>query len=81
MYGGGCNGQPAAKQADLVLVMNIHSDYLDTAAIACVRKAGALVGAPLFVGIQPQRMRGRKFSGVRSFSHRLASHSREKHGA
>jgi L-ascorbate metabolism protein UlaG (beta-lactamase superfamily) len=36
----------AAKQADLVLVTDIHQDHLDPAAIAKVRKAGAPVVAP-----------------------------------
>lgn len=36
----------AAKQADLVLVTDIHEDHLDPAAIAKVRKAGAPVVAP-----------------------------------
>jgi len=36
----------AAKQADLVLVTDIHQDHLDPAAIARVRKAGAPVVAP-----------------------------------
>ena len=36
----------AAKQADLVLVTDIHGDHLDPAAIARVRKAGAPVVAP-----------------------------------
>jgi L-ascorbate metabolism protein UlaG (beta-lactamase superfamily) len=35
-----------AKQADLVLVTDIHQDHLDPAAIAKVRKAGAPVLAP-----------------------------------
>lgn len=36
----------AAKQADLILVTDIHQDHLDPAAIAKVRKAGAPVVAP-----------------------------------
>jgi L-ascorbate metabolism protein UlaG (beta-lactamase superfamily) len=36
----------AAKQADLVLVTDIHQDHLDPAAIARVRKTGAPVVAP-----------------------------------
>jgi L-ascorbate metabolism protein UlaG (beta-lactamase superfamily) len=36
----------ATKQADLVLVTDIHQDHLDPAAIAKVRKAGAPVVAP-----------------------------------
>ena len=36
----------AAKQADLILVTDIHEDHLDTAAIKRVRKAGAPVVAP-----------------------------------
>jgi L-ascorbate metabolism protein UlaG (beta-lactamase superfamily) len=36
----------SAKQADLVLVTDIHQDHLDPAAIAKVRKAGAPVVAP-----------------------------------
>jgi len=36
----------ATKQADLVLVTNIHQDHLDPAAIAKVRKPGAPVVAP-----------------------------------
>ena len=36
----------AAKQADLVLVTDIHGDHLDPAAIAKVRKPGAPVVAP-----------------------------------
>ena len=36
----------SAKQADLVLVTDIHPDHLDPAAIARVRKAGAPVVAP-----------------------------------
>jgi L-ascorbate metabolism protein UlaG (beta-lactamase superfamily) len=36
----------AAKQADLVLVTDIHQDHLDPAAIARVRKSGAPVVAP-----------------------------------
>jgi L-ascorbate metabolism protein UlaG (beta-lactamase superfamily) len=36
----------AARQADLVLVTDIHQDHLDPAAIARVRKAGAPVVAP-----------------------------------
>jgi L-ascorbate metabolism protein UlaG (beta-lactamase superfamily) len=36
----------AAKQADLILVTDIHQDHLDPAAIARVRKAGAPVVAP-----------------------------------
>jgi L-ascorbate metabolism protein UlaG (beta-lactamase superfamily) len=36
----------AAKQADLVLVTDIHQDHLDPAAIARVRKPGAPVVAP-----------------------------------
>jgi len=36
----------AAKQADLILVTDIHGDHLDPAAIARVRKAGAPVVAP-----------------------------------
>lgn len=36
----------SAKQADLVLVTDIHGDHLDPAAVARVRKAGAPVVAP-----------------------------------
>jgi L-ascorbate metabolism protein UlaG (beta-lactamase superfamily) len=36
----------AAKQADLILVTDIHQDHLDPAAIARVRKAGTPVVAP-----------------------------------
>lgn len=36
----------ATKQADLILVTDIHQDHLDPAAIAKVRKAGAPVVAP-----------------------------------
>jgi L-ascorbate metabolism protein UlaG (beta-lactamase superfamily) len=36
----------ATKQADLVLITDIHQDHLDLAAIAHVRKAGAPVVAP-----------------------------------
>lgn len=36
----------AAKQADLILVTDIHQDHLDPAAIARVRKTGAPVVAP-----------------------------------
>jgi L-ascorbate metabolism protein UlaG (beta-lactamase superfamily) len=36
----------AAKQADLILVTDIHGDHLDPAAIKRVRKAGAPVVAP-----------------------------------
>lgn len=36
----------ATKQADLVLVTDIHGDHLDPAAVARVRKAGAPVVAP-----------------------------------
>jgi L-ascorbate metabolism protein UlaG (beta-lactamase superfamily) len=36
----------AAKQADLILVTDIHPDHLDPAAIAKVRKAGTPVVAP-----------------------------------
>jgi L-ascorbate metabolism protein UlaG (beta-lactamase superfamily) len=36
----------AARQADLVLVTDIHQDHLDPAAIARIRKAGAPVVAP-----------------------------------
>jgi L-ascorbate metabolism protein UlaG (beta-lactamase superfamily) len=35
-----------AKQADLILVTDIHQDHLDSAAIAPIRKAGAPVVAP-----------------------------------
>jgi L-ascorbate metabolism protein UlaG (beta-lactamase superfamily) len=36
----------AAKQADLILITDIHPDHLDPAAIARIRKAGAPVVAP-----------------------------------
>src|ERR1700759_1460662 len=42
----GAGDYSAAKQADLVLVTDIHEDHLDPAAIAKVRKAGAPVVAP-----------------------------------
>jgi len=42
----GAGDYSAAKQADLVLVTDIHPDHLDPAAIAKVRKAGAPVVAP-----------------------------------
>ncbi|MEJ7712770.1 MAG: MBL fold metallo-hydrolase [Pyrinomonadaceae bacterium] len=35
-----------AKQADLILVTDIHADHLDPAAIAKIRKSGAPVVAP-----------------------------------
>ena len=42
----GAGDYSAAKQADLVLVTDIHPDHLDPAAIAKVRKTGAPVVAP-----------------------------------
>jgi L-ascorbate metabolism protein UlaG (beta-lactamase superfamily) len=35
-----------AKQADLILVTDIHQDHLDPVAISTIRKAGAIVVAP-----------------------------------